>query len=483
MLNELNFSTQVHMESYSKIRAYLLEKAKTPDASSSYKNRITEEFLQHLWFGRKLSKKLQTIDGEELEIIQPGFWNHESGPDFKNAVIKLNGQLLTGDIEIHIHQHGWHTHRHDLDPLYDSVILHAAYYRDSKERFAQNSRNEFIPQMIIENQTLVPVEFLLDDDEPSLPRSASLPHYTAGHCAETIRAGQKTLLEILDHAGHQRFLEKAARWERLAKATSLRQALWEGLCEALGYKNNKLPMRLLARRVSGIFSTKKLNEKERIAIMTGASGFLSHSMTDKDKSPDFAYIRELWDIWWKHRAQFAPDQASTGLWRMDAVRPVNHPHRRVAAAAFMWAFLPKLEKAIRSFPASLDDMSTFPMEDPYWSFHYTLGGKRAKAKLPLIGQERWNQIRANILYPLAHTFAKTPSVQKNVFAQFARLPAKENDFIIRAACQRLDISPADVKGMTRKQGLHQIYQDFCLADRSDCQKCPFPKFVDQWEKK
>jgi len=469
------------IDKYEKLRTYLLNAAHIQFAPPEGGIKLSEHFLQFLWFERKLIKKLTTTDGKTVEIIQPGFWNHEAGPDFKNAVIKLEDHTLSGDIEIHLHDKGWVEHNHESDPAYNSVILHVAYFADTKERFVRNSRHEFIPQIIIQKQIAEPVEFLFEDYDPLESAQDSLPHYEAGRCAEVIQSDHKALLEILDNAGRQRFLNKAARWHRISENTSVRQALWEGICEALGYKNNKLPLRLLARKVFPYFSAKAFTPAERIAIMTGLSGFLPYDLDNKEESIEKSYILGLWNIWWKHRGQFAAEAGFLFKWRLDSTRPGNHPHRRIAAAALVWDLLPKLEKAIRSFPASLEDFETFPVQDEYWNNHYTLKGKPAKKSLQIIGADRWRQIQSNILAPMAYACAKTPSIQTMIFAQFARIPSPGSDHIIRAACQRLEITPQEVKGIVRKQGLHQIYQDFCLADRSDCANCPFPKFVSEWK--
>jgi hypothetical protein len=31
-----------------------------------------------------------------------------------------------------------------------------------------------------------------------------------------------------------------------------------------------------------------------------------------------------------------------------------------------------------------------------------------------------------------------------------------------------------------QQGFLQVYEDFCMPDRSDCARCPFPRQIAQW---
>lgn len=465
---------------YGKIRDYLLKESARANRENKKIPVPSERFLQSLWFQRELRSPLETVDGRKLEVIQPGLWNHGPGPDFKHAVIKIDGIQITGDVEIHIHENGWEAHGHHTDPAYTPVILHVCYYASGKEKFTRNALNQNIPKTLIENFLSRPLDFLLEEYAPEIEMSVDLPSYEPGRCAELICAETKAILPILESAGEQRFLSKVARWSRLTQRTSPRQALWEGICEALGYKNNKMQMRALARAIYPLFSSKKIQPTQRIAIMLGVAGFLPPTMPQGKSAGESLYVRRLWDIWWKYRGQMSDEANAVRSWQMASNRPVNHPHRRIAAAAHAWDLLGKLERLLTRSAGNLLECDTFPLEDDYWNRHYSLSGKETTKPLPLIGSDRWRQIIINILYPLAYAWAKTPTLRDEIFSQFARIPAFENDLIIRAACQRLDLPTREVKTTLRRQGLHQIYEDFCLADRSDCANCPFPGLVKEW---
>ncbi|MCR4319341.1 MAG: DUF2851 family protein, partial [Candidatus Brocadiaceae bacterium] len=54
---------------------------------------IKEELVRCIWFGQHIKKgKLFTDDGSRLEVLSPGWWNSEGGPDFKHAEILLEGK-------------------------------------------------------------------------------------------------------------------------------------------------------------------------------------------------------------------------------------------------------------------------------------------------------------------------------------------------------------------------------------------------------
>ena len=55
---------------------------------------MTEEFLHYIWRFSKLDLfKLETTEGEKIQIVNSGTYNTESGPDFSNARIRIGDQL------------------------------------------------------------------------------------------------------------------------------------------------------------------------------------------------------------------------------------------------------------------------------------------------------------------------------------------------------------------------------------------------------
>ena len=61
------------------------------------------EQLLHYVFKHKLFplKELRTSDGDPVEVIDPGLHNHNAGPDFFNAKVRIGQTLWVGNVEIH----------------------------------------------------------------------------------------------------------------------------------------------------------------------------------------------------------------------------------------------------------------------------------------------------------------------------------------------------------------------------------------------
>src|SRR5690554_4820192 len=93
---------------------------------------ISEEFLHYVWQHKLFyAHQLSSIKNEKIEIIDIGSKNTNDGPDFFNAKIKIGEQIWVGNVEIHLKSSDWYKHKHDKNPLYDSVILHVVKEADS----------------------------------------------------------------------------------------------------------------------------------------------------------------------------------------------------------------------------------------------------------------------------------------------------------------------------------------------------------------
>ena len=92
---------------------------------------MKEDFLYYLWHLKKFDiQHLKTTSGEEIIIQNTGEPNHDSGPDFLNAKIKIGDTLWAGNVEMHLKASDWMSHQHQKDSAYDNVILHVVLDED-----------------------------------------------------------------------------------------------------------------------------------------------------------------------------------------------------------------------------------------------------------------------------------------------------------------------------------------------------------------
>ena len=118
----MNITRSLYSDLQDDKESYVLERPECP---------FSERFLQVIWNERRLSLELHLEDGRELKILSPGTWNVSAGPDFKSAVLLIDGHLATGDVEIHRFSSDWARHGHGSDSMYDNVVLHAVWEDDA----------------------------------------------------------------------------------------------------------------------------------------------------------------------------------------------------------------------------------------------------------------------------------------------------------------------------------------------------------------
>ncbi len=477
---------------YSEIRNQLLREsfptvfapAWLRDAASNYVPLpIHERLVQCIWYDQRIQPAgLHTADGRPIEVIFSGWWNLEAGPDFRNATLKIGDEPeRQGDIEVHLRAEDWAHHHHDHDPNYDNVILHVVLWEAGVAKTPRTRQGDAIPQLVLHQQLAASLEQLFDEID-----SDTYPHNVgnhAGQCATTLAAlPEKTVGDLLANAGDERFANKMRRFTRWIHQAGTEQAFYEGWMEALGYKANKTAFRALAQRVP---LTTLVSSRSGAALLFG-TGNLLPTVAAKSTDP---YARRLWTQWWKLRPDFSDKILPAEAWRLTGIRPANHPHRRLGAAA---ALVRRHEnfaaKAIAAVESGGDPAKLFLQgRDEYWTRHYTLGGKPQPQPIELIGAARAQEIVANIVLPFVAAYAnirQDDSLQALAKAHYDALRPTGDNSQARLATHQLFGTPRVmrryVQTTRQQQGLLQILQDFCFNDKSVCRECRFAELARRW---
>jgi hypothetical protein len=151
---------------------------------------------------------LYTQDGRRLRVVYPGRPSGVAGPDFRDSVISTEtGELVTGDVELHVSAPDWYGHRHHVDPNYNGVVLHVVLFPKGTKTTRQQSR------------THVPVASLM-------PHADELVAAASGPPPPVRFQGQGTLEQLLDRAGDERFLAKSVGFALQLKVEDPDEALY-----------------------------------------------------------------------------------------------------------------------------------------------------------------------------------------------------------------------------------------------------------------
>ncbi|CAN5793527.1 DUF2851 family protein [soil metagenome] len=424
--------------------------------------------LQARWFAGDFGQQFSSVCGRTIDVVQFGVWNREAGPDFHDAVIRIDGQeVQRGSIEFDLSDRSWETHGHATNPAFEETVLHVFVHASGEAFFTRTLSHRNVLQVRVDPRTL-PESF-----------AANVPLARPGRCQAPLHGlPEERVLGVITGAAQFRLQRKTARLRRMRETHGRDETLFQEVAAALGYKNNKLPFTLIAQRLS--LAALRAQPDDAEALLFGVAGFLREPDLSVYKSGTRAYLRTLWERWWPHRDSMQRLVLAPELWRLTGARPLNHPQRRLGALAALvpaWGgLIHSLGKsdtaaaAVRKFLAGV--------QHPFWEQHYTLTSEPAPKPMALLGDSRIAEILANVVLPLL------AGEGTEIWDNYASLPAQLTNRRLETAVARLFGSDPRrrhfVRTIAQQQGLLQIYEDFCLQDNSDCLQCPFPEQMQKW---
>lgn len=424
---------------------------------------------------------LVTEENGPIEVVYPGRPNDDRGADLCDAIIATNHGLRKGDVEIHVRSSSWWGHGHHLDPLYNRVILHVVFQRDTEAAATlQNGRS--VP-------TLALAKYITDTagwDSGSYPLSQHpMP------CRVMIdRRGPGFLGSILDMAGDQRFQARVVEFKQQLSQGEAEPVLYQGTMGALGYIKNKVPMLALAHRVPLSRLTAavpaEIPDDERLAryqaLLLGTAGLLPSQIGGWCRE---SYIHEAWCDRLESAWTALGDTAtmSAGDWHSFKVRPGNSPRRRLAAMSYLLqrfreeGLLSVLVHEIESAAADADCRGLkewlLVSADGFWSENLDFGLPAHGVAPALLGENRAGVIVVNVLLPFAVAWGQTasrPGLLEKTLGIYHRHPALAENTLERHMRRQLGISRVLVNSARRQQGLIHIYKTIC--SRGKCPECP-----------
>src|SRR2546421_2357427 len=224
--------------------------------------------LQARWFAGDFGRSFVSTRGNHIDIVQFGSWNRQAGPDFSNAAISVNGgQPIAGSIEIDLVDRNWELHGHAINPAFEETVLHVFVDKSDREFFTRTKSNRNVPQVRID-PAILPEAF-----------SANIPLARPGRCQSPLKnLPEDRVRSVLDAAAQFRLQKKAARIRAKIDNHGRDEALFQEIAAALGYKQNKLPLTLLAQRLP--LKLLRANSIDAEAMLFGVAGFLQASDLD-----------------------------------------------------------------------------------------------------------------------------------------------------------------------------------------------------------
>lgn len=498
-------------------------------------SKIHEDVLRHLWSGQYLdAERLATTDGRVLKVIHPGTLNRGSGPDFRDAIVVLDGKTLHGDIEFHRSIADWTAHSHDLDAKYNSVILHAVLRGNSDIPSTISASGRSIPVLMIEQFLSYPLEKILEhtmrDEHVSLSSPLRCFHrnneinvemlesWIQRLFIERMREKEKRMLarlyQIIDDRRHGVFepeekynenlddipvSELSITKEELKQSDAWDQLLYGAIMDGLGYSKNRAPFKDLAHRISIqrlklLSATRELTRQDIEAILFRISGLLPtiHGLNDQQSKIHVHLLQSLWkelnaDV--PSARLLSVEPLPTTDWVFSPTRPSNFPTVRIAAAShFLIRILRgQMVKHIitiitgshSSTEQKLDQLlSLFDIdEESFWNYHYSFIDSFPQRR-SLLGNARRLDIITNAIIPLSNLYGSIFGIDvigPHTSRIIEAIPLLESNTIVRKIENQLLKGKLRMHAAHQQQGVVQLYRRYCTMGR--CNECEVGKRV------
>ena len=414
-------------------------------------NDMKEDFLYYLWENRLITGTLATTDGRPVEIVNPGFRNQDSGPDFREAKVRIGGQLWAGQVEIHVRTSDWNRHGHQYDKAYRNVMLHVVFEHDTAVNGIPvlELKGHFDPllysryEQIVMSQRWIACERHLSDIQP-FTRNVWLERMAV----ERLEEKSKNVTKILN--------ANKFDWE---------DTLYRLLMRYFGMKVNNEAFETLASLLPFKTLLKHADHLEQVeAMLLGCAGFLSNPSEEP-------YPQLL-------QREFKVMQAKFGLltmpeerWKFMRMRPINFPTVRLVQLAQMVYQHGCLFSKIKTAETVNEIKRIFDVKaSDYWDTHYRFddGTRKNAQTIPKhLGDGIADVLMINAVIPLLFCygrFHKDPSYCDKALHYLEDITAEDNTIIRHFA----SIGWIADNAMQSQAILH-LYNHYCRRKR--CLEC------------
>lgn len=384
----------------------------------------------------------ETTDGRKVEILSVGEHNHDAGPDYSHARIRIDGHEWVGNIEIHINSSDWVKHRHHLDKAYDNIILHVVRTADKP---VYNSRGELIPQCEL--------QYPGDQDYVSgLLTAAKQMDSAEGRigCAEQLLNEPGLITEGWRQTLLRKRLEcKRASIQRLLEITkgSWEHALYISLARNFGFHTNSVPFEELAINTPLSYLQKHRNSLFQLtAILMGQAGLIEKTSTQGEEKN--LLLKEYQFM----QAKFGLVPLDASVWKHARMRPQNSPEVRIRQFAQLLYQSEALLSKILDTNDSDGLVSLFELKGD---------------SVPPLGRNSIDILLINTVIPYKYAYALhiNNTGKAEEMLRLMEQIAPENNSIIR----QWRILGQRVKNAADTQALLHLYMNYC--QHHECINC------------
>ena len=354
---------------------------------------MKEDFLHFVWKEQLFDAAvLKTEDGQLVQIIDKGQYNHNAGPDFFNCQIQFDNIIWAGNIEIHIKSSDWYKHNHQDDHSYDNVILHVVLVHDMnvhrkdrsiiptitlQNRFYQESLSRY-QRFFQSNSMVYPCRPYLEKMEETIIRKMLSSCLT-----DRLESKNKIILEQLTQTKNN--------WD---------ESFYHLLAKSFGFKVNAVPLQLLAESIPLTTIERESSELFKIeSLLFGVGGLLQTTIDDP-------YVIKLKKEFEHQQNKYKLQSLHPAIWKFGKLRPPNFPTIRIAQFAMLLYRQKRIFKRCLNASKLESLQLIFSIEaSEFWTTHFHFE-KSSNANSKLLGIESINNIIINVVIPFCYAYGK-----------------------------------------------------------------------------
>ncbi len=417
---------------------------------------MNEMLLQFLWHQQLFhAADLSTLQGDDLQVLDPGVWNRNQGPDFLHARIRLGGQLWVGHVELHVQTSEWNSHGHQEDPNYANVVLHVVWEHNLP--FPGNlpvlPLKERVPMGVLQKyqgwtwkQTLVP-------------------------CEEDLRSMNAGIFQQhINLLAEERLMQKAGRiYERVRQlGMDWQEAFWQGMARSFGHRVNADAFESVASTLPYNILLKSRTVLLQIeALLMGQAALLRPDTGDE-------YAKQLFTEYGflKKKYRLAKSYVPVHFLRM---RPVNFPTVRLAQLSMLVHDIPDLFRMVKEWKDPLQIRQLLRVgTSAYWDNHYRFA-ETSVHQPKFVGDQLIHTVMVNTIIPFIlsyHQHTGQSAHVERVLDWTRQLPAEANSII-----HAFSLAGHKARDLKDTQGMLALHTSYC--EKSQCAACA----IGQWHLK
>lgn len=415
------------------------------------------EALLHFLWQFQLFDRYQlntTADQLPVQVQKTGYHNHDAGPDFLNARIKVGDTLWAGNVEIHLKASDWFRHGHHNDPSYANVVLHVVLRDDRKDK--SNDALGHIPCIELENRVshslLSHYQYLLNNQQwiPCADQFHKLKAFTVKHWLNRLQIERLAVKrELVDRL----LAENHFDWQ---------ETLHQLLARGFGFKINAEPFERLARLTPYRIIAKHADQLFQLeALLLGQAGLLPDTANEdypNQLNQEYRILQQKYNL----------KPMAAHEWNRLRLRPANFPPIRIAQLATFYAHVAGVFNRFLSTDDLNQIRSYFQVKaSDYWDDHYWPDKVASSSKPKKLSKPSIDNLLTNTVIPFIFSYGQNreePHLIDRALSFLEYLPAESNNVL-----KQWEALGAPNQNAGHSQALLHLKKRYC--DEKQCLSC------------